>query len=255
MLDSKVAINLDRGNVYFKELSFYEYKNICKMLLSNDIRDINECLETILNRIESNFTLNILEKFECLINVRNSILGNELSIKKDEIQINYDLKKLLANVFTEREFVFGDCVFKTPQFFIHDNVQHAAADYLYIYKNNIIYNESIEQKIEVLNALDIPIIKIVNEIEKTREDNFVEILDNQARINVYDEAIVLFIKAILNHDLMDLYNFEYQLLRHLNIKGKDLQHFTYPELKININFFMKEKEEEKENSSNSQPIE
>lgn len=255
MLTNKVAIPLERGNVYFKELSFYEYKNLCKMLLSSDVNDVNECLNLLIERVESNYTLNIKDKFDCLISIRNSILGNELQLSADERQLNYDLKELLTNKFSEVEFSYGDCIFKTPQFFIHKNAQTAVADYLYSYKGKIIYNEPIEDKLKIINALDMPIIKLVNKIEENREDNYIDIFNDLTRINLYDEAIVIFLRTILNHDLMDLYNFEYQLLRHLDIKGEDLHHFTYPELKININLYMKEKEEEREKGSNSQAIE
>lgn len=251
MIRNKIPVNLNGRVVYFEEFSFYEYKNICKMFISNNISDVSRCLDIILDRIEVDYPLNIIEKFECLVSIRNSILGNELSMKKDDVQINYDLNQLLTNVFIDREFTLNDCVFKTPRYFTHSSVQNAAADYLYSYKGKIIFNEDIDEKVKVLNALDLPIMKIVSEIEKIREDSYIEILDNQVRLNIYDEAIVLFIRAIFNHDLMDLYKFEYQLLRHLELRGEDLQHYTYPELKININFLTKEKEEEKEIGSNS----
>ena len=254
MLESKVPISLKKGTVYFKEFSFYEYKNICKMLISNDAKDIDHCLNVIINRVESSFSLNIIDKFDCLINIRNSILGKELGLTLDDRQLTFNLSDQLLDKFEEAEFTFGDCTFKTPSFFIHSNIQLAVADYLNSYKDRDISNATLEEKLDVLNTLDLPIIKLVNEIEKIREENNITILGDTVAVNIYDVNILMFLKSIITSDLMDLYSFEYQLLRHLNLKGKDLQYFTYPELKIKINMFMKEKEEE-QSSSNSKPIE
>lgn len=254
MLDSKIPISLKKGTVYFKEFSFYEYKNICKMLISNDVEDIDHCLNILIDRVEKDFPLNIIDKFNCLINIRNSILGKELGLTIDDRQLNFNLSDQLLDKFQEAEFTFGDCTFKTPSFFTHSNVQLAVADYLSSYKDKDISSATLNEKLDVLNTLDLPIIKLVNEIQKIREENNISILHDTISVNIYDVNILLFLKSIITSDLMDLYSFEYQLLRHLNLKGKDLQYFTYPELKIKINMFMKEKEEE-QNSSNSKPIE
>jgi hypothetical protein len=254
MLESKVPISLKKGTVYFKEFSFYEYKNICKMLISNDVEDINHCLNIIIDRVERDFTLNIIDKFDCLVNIRNSILGKELGLTLEDRQVIFNLSDQLLDKFEEAEFTFGDCVFKTPSFFTHSNIQLAVADYLHSYKDKNISNAPLNDKLEVLNSLDLPIIKLVSEIEKVREENTITILGDTVSVNIYDINILIFLKSIITSDLMDLYSFEYQLLRHLNLKGNDLQYFTYPELKIKINMFMKEKEDE-QSSSNSKPIE
>lgn len=254
MIESKIPINLIRGTVYFKEFSFYEYKNICKMLISDDIYDIDKCFETILARIEASFSLNIIEKFECLVNIRNSILGKELILNLDERRVTFDLSSQLLNLIEEAEFTFGDCDFKTPCFFIHSSIQHAAADYLYSYKGRDISNATLDEKLQILNTLDLSIIKLASEVERIREQNKISILNDIVDINIYDTNILYFLKNIITSDLMDLYSFEYQILRHLNLKGNDLQYYTYPELKIKINMLMKEKEE-KQNSSNSRSIE
>jgi len=240
MIESKIPINLIRGTVYFKEFSFYEYKNICKMLISDDIYDIDKCFETILARIEASFSLNIIEKFECLVNIRNSILGKELILNLDERRVTFDLSSQLLNLIEEAEFT--------------SSIQHAAADYLYSYKGRDISNATLDEKLQILNTLDLSIIKLASEVERIREQNKISILNDIVDINIYDTNILYFLKNIITSDLMDLYSFEYQILRHLNLKGNDLQYYTYPELKIKINMLMKEKEE-KQNSSNSRSIE
>lgn len=254
MIESKIPVNLNRGTVYFKEFSFYEYKNICKMLISNDISDINTTLEEVLDRVESDFPLNIIEKFECLISIRTSILGKSIGFNFNERPVTFDLTEQLSDKFQEIEFIYDDCTFKTPRFFTHSNIQLAVADYLHSYKDRDISNETLEDKLAVLSSLDLPIIKLVNMIEANRENNTIMILNDNAQINVYDNNILLFLRSILTNDLMDLYSFEYQLLRHLNLKGKDLLYFTYPELKIKNNMLIKEKDEERK-GSNSRPIE
>ena len=255
MIDSKVAVYLKRGIVYFNEFSFYEYKNICKMLLSNDIDDITNCFNRLLERVEAPFTLNVIDKYECLLAVRTSILGNEIELNLGERNVSFNIKEHLTGIFEESEFSYGECTFKTPRYFKHSAIQQTVADYLHSYKDNVISDASIDDKIKVLDSLDLPIIKISNEIQTIREDATISVLNDIVDINVYESNILLFIKQILVSDLMDLYNFEYSLNRHLTIKANDLKYYTYPELRINLNLFMKEKEDEKNSGSNSKPIE
>lgn len=248
MIKSKIPINLKNRTVYFTEVSFLEYKNICKMILQDNIDSINNVVETILSKIESSDDLNILEKFEAFIYIRNSILGNELTLDVDSVAMNFKLEDFLINAFSEARFTYNDCVFKTPKYFIHKNMQYLVADYFYSYKDEVIYNFPLEDKIKILNELDIPLLHIVEEIGNNKDNNDIAILNDRAEVNIYKEDILFFMKAILIQDLMQLYEFEYSLGRHLHITGEDLNFYTFPELKIHLN--MLKKDIEKENSEN-----
>ncbi len=251
MIKSKIPITLKNRTVYFTEISFLEYKNICKMILQDDISSINNVVEIVLSKVDEYSELNIIEKFECFVYIRNSILGNEITIEVDSITMNFTLNDFLINVFNETNFEFNDCTFKTPKNFLHRDMQYLVADYLYSYKENILYNSSADDKIAILNELDIPLLKIVDLISENRDSNDISILNDRVDINVYNESILFFMKSILIQDLMQLYEFEYSLGRHLHITGNDLNCYTFPELKIHLN--MLRKDIEKENSEANRP--
>jgi len=252
MVSSQLSIPLKRGLVFFKELSYLEYKNICKMLLSSDLEEINNCFEVITQRISSSFDLNIIDKFEALVYIRNSILGNDLKLNIDDRDVNLSLKDLCIDIFHEDTFEYGGCKFRTPEYFYNKGITATVADYLYEVNGNNLDGFSIHEKTLILNETDIHIIKVVGIINDTRDKSSVAILDNGAEINVYNASILYFLKEIFNSDLMEMYEFEYSITQRLNLRGSDLLHYTLPELKINLNFYTKEQEEkaEAENSRN-----
>ena len=223
------------------------------MLLSNDLEEINNCFEAITQRISSSYDLNIIDKFEALIYIRNSILGNDLTLTYNDRDINFSLKEQCLGVFHEDSFEYGNCKFKTPKYFLNKDITATVADYLYEVNGNDVSGLSIHDKTLILNETDIHIIKVVEIINKIRDKNSVPILDNVSEINVYNASILYFLREIFNSDLMEMYEFEYNITQRLNLKGSDLMYYTLPELKINLNFYTKEQQEkaEAENSRNS----
>ena len=256
MATSRISIHLKRGTVYFNELSFIEYKGVCKALLSDDINDIVDCMGTILKHVDTSYHLNVIEKFICLINIRNSILGTELMMEVDNKVINYDLNAIDTSNFLEIDVYNSDCRFITPSLFKHDNITEKVADCLYSYRGNVVYDFPLSDKIQIIEGIDIQAVKLLTDINEITEDSTVSILEDYAEINVYELGILSFLRSILNQDLMSLYSFEYNVNQNLNLKGQDLEYYTLPELKIMMNLFFKAKEDEKrEESSNSTLIE
>ena len=249
MIDSRIHLPIRNGKLFFAEFSFLEYKNICKMLIPNDVISINNCINLILSKIENTNNLNIIEKFESLIYIRNSILGNEIMLEIDETPVKFLLADACINVFESTDFTYGDCRFTTPSYFTHDNIESIVADYFYSYKDNVLDTYPIDEKLKILNELDVPIIKIVELISQNRDNNTATIMDNSFEINVYDQSILFFLKNIIIQDLMQIYEFEYNITKHLNISGKDLNFYTFPELKININLLSKDQKETNERES------
>jgi len=252
MVSSQLSIPLKRGLVFFKELSYLEYKNVCKMLLSSDTAEVNNCFESITQRISSSYDLNIIDKFEALIYIRNSILGNDIALAYDNRSINFSLKDQCIGMFHEDTFEYGGCKFRTPEYFYNKGITATVADYLYEVNGNSLDGFSIHEKTLILNETDIHITKVVNIINEIKGKSSIAILDGGAEINVYDTSILQFLREIFSSDLMELYEFEYNITQRLNLKGADLLHYTLPELKINLNFYSKEQVEkaEAENSRN-----
>lgn len=253
MVPSQLSIPLQRGLVFFEELSYLEYKNICKMLLSNDLEEINNCFETITQRISSSYDLNIIDKFEALIYIRNSILGNDVTLAHDGKDINFSLKEQCVGIFREDTFEYGNCKFKTPKYFFNKDITATVADYLYEVNGSDLDGFSIHDKTLILNETDIHIIKVAGIINKIKDKSGIAILDNRAEINVYDASILYFLREIFNSDLMEMYEFEYNIAQRLNLKGSDLIHYTLPELKISLNFYSKEQAEKAEAESSRNP--
>tara|TARA_R110000796_G_scaffold41668_6_gene102993 strand:- start:1803 stop:2576 length:774 start_codon:yes stop_codon:yes gene_type:complete len=253
MVSSQLSIPLQRGLVFFEELSYLEYKNICKMLLSNELGDINNCFETITQRISSSYDLNIIDKFEALIYIRNSILGNNITLTHDDRDVNFSLKEQCIGIFREDAFEYGGCKFRTPKCFLNKDITATVADYLYEVNGNDLDEFSIHDKTLILNETDIHIIKVAGIINEIKDKSDVAILDNRAEINVYNVSILYFLREIFNSDLMEMYEFEYNISRRLNLKGRDLLHYTLPELKISLNFYTKEQTEKAEAENSGSP--
>lgn len=254
MVSSQLSIPLQRGLVFFEELSYLEYKNICKMLLSNDLEEINNCFETVIQRISSSYDLNIIDKFEALIYIRNSILGNNLTLAHDDKDINFSLKEQCIGVFREDAFEYGGCKFRTPKYFFNKDITATVADYLYEVNGNNLDGFSVHDKTLVLNETDMHIIKVAGIINEIKDKSSIVILENRAEINVYNASILYFLREIFNSDLMEMYEFEYNISQRLNLKGKDLLHYTLPELKISLNFYTKEQAEKAEAENSRNPV-
>lgn len=223
------------------------------MLLSSDLEEINNCFETITQRISSSYDLNIIDKFEALIYIRNSILGNNITLTHDDRDVNFSLKEQCIGVFREDAFEYGGCKFKTPKYFHSKDITATVADYLYDVNGNDVDRFSIHDKILILNETDIHIIKVAGIINKIKDRSGVDILENRAEINVYNASILYFLREIFTSDLMEMYEFEYNISQRLNLKGHDLQYYTLPELKINLNFYTKEQAEKTEAENSRTP--
>jgi hypothetical protein len=128
------------------------------------------------------------------------------------------------------------------------------ADYLYEVNGNNLDGFSVHDKTLVLNETDMHIIKVAGIINEIKDKSSIVILENRAEINVYNASILYFLREIFNSDLMEMYEFEYNISQRLNLKGKDLLHYTLPELKISLNFYTKEQAEKAEAENSRNPI-
>ena len=260
MISNDIPLPLRRGTATFKELSFIDYKNICKMLISTDVDDINICIEKILARVTSDYKLNIIDKFEALIYIRNSIIGNNLTLTLEGKEHTFSLQEQCIGIFQYTDFEYGNCKFRTPCNFINHDIVNVVADYFAEVNGNDLEEFSVATKSDILKETNISILKVTELLKGIREENQISILNSEVDINVYSSSILSFIRVILYQDLMELYEFEYNVLRHLQLTGDDLKYYTLPELKIHFNFFnrdqkQKEEMEKSENSGSGETIE
>jgi hypothetical protein len=86
------------------ELSYFEYKNLVKNLLSaedNKIADIFERL--ISSQVKSNKNLHIGDKIKILILIRSIILGEEIQLSVNGKQFLYDTNKIIDSINYKNE--------------------------------------------------------------------------------------------------------------------------------------------------------
>ncbi len=242
MLLNLLPIKLTDTDVYFKELSFYEYKNVCKMLLSEDNKQLNDCFNNIISScVQTDRVLNIIDKFKCIIAIRNTVLGNEITYIKDNKRINANISSLPEQQFNDDPIYYDTLTFKSPCNFYTTGYDNFVAECLVKIKDISVEDFSISQKVEILNEMCLPLATICKTIYNTFAERNIEIFKNFI-INIYDTTAILnFLKNIFQEDLGNLLKFEFVCIQNLNLHSLDFQTYTYPELKIFLNHLNKEK--------------
>jgi len=246
MIGNQVPIDINDGKASFKELSFYEYKNICKMLISNDVYDINHCLETIIKEnVTSSRPLNIIDKFKCLLSIRNTILGNEVVFLLEERQITIDLSLILATEFSNEPIVYDILTLSSPVNFYSVDYDNYIAECLVKIGDTSVADLTVEERKQLLGETSLPITDIYNKLRDAFNSRKINIFTD-IDINIYSQEYILkFIKNIFYEDLFQIINFEFACMRNLEFKSADFKTYTYPEIKIFLNHLNKEKENEK----------
>ena len=246
MIGNQVPIAINDGKASFKELSFYEYKNICKMLMSNDVHDINHCLQTIIKEnVTSSRPLDIIDKFKCLLSIRNTILGNEVTFILDERQITIDLSLILATEFNNEPIVYDILTLSSPVNFYSLDYDSYIAECLVKIGDTSVVDLTVEERKQLLGETSLSITDIYNKLHNVFGDRKLNIFKD-IDINIYSQEYILkFIKNIFYEDLFQVLNFEFACMRNLEFKSADFKTYTYPEIKIFLNHLNKEKETEK----------
>lgn len=246
MIGNLIPIELVNGKAFFKEISFYEYKNICKMLMSTDIEDINDCLEYLLKEnVISTRSLNIIDKFKCLVSIRNTILGTEVSFMQDEKRVNVNLSEILDKEFNNDNIEYDILTFNSPNNFYSSSYSDYIAECLIAIKGEDISELTFEQRKILLGETDLSLTNIYRKLLEVFGERNIEIYKG-INVNLYNQEYILtFLKNIMYEDLFQIIEFEYACIRNLDFKATDFKNYTYPELKIFLNHLNKEKQDEK----------
>jgi hypothetical protein len=246
MIGNQVPIDITNGKAFFKELSFYEYKNICKMLMSDNVYDINHCFENIIDKnVVSSRPLNIIDKFKCLLTIRNTILGNEVTFLHDGKQINIDLSLILNKEQNNEPIVYDILTLSSPVNFYSTSYDKYIAECLIKIKDTDVTDLTLDEKIEIISETSLSITDIYSKLKETFQEREINIFAG-IDINIYSQEYILkFLKNIFYEDLFQILNFEFVCMRNLDFKSADFKTYTYPEIKIFLNHLNKEKENEK----------
>tara|TARA_A100001515_G_scaffold73853_1_gene58702 strand:- start:1577 stop:2350 length:774 start_codon:yes stop_codon:yes gene_type:complete len=250
VINNFLSVNVPNGKAKFLEPSFLDYKNICKMLVSNDPASIEVCIDQIINTlVKTEGRLNIIDKFLIIISLRNTILGNELNTTINGIQSTMNLSSLLNNNYddTPIEFEFNSTklIFESPTMFKSKDLDTFLADCLVNICDKDIKDLTLQEKTELISELDIPITEIYRKILDTFAQRKI-IFGNDIKFSIYaHDDTLAFIRNIFYEDLFQLLEFEYTCIRFLNLRSSDFSLYTYPELKIFLNHLAKENKDSK----------
>ena len=236
--------------IKLREISFTEYKNICKKLFSDDLTEIDNTFNEILQETCISTPLNCLEKFYTLVLLRNLTYGNEFNFTMDGARVVFDLKTVLQNINFKLNDIVIECnnikyIFNLPQNLLNNTIDGLIADSL---KKVILPNNEVDcsvftykQKLEAINQSPLPVFEVYNTLKEQFLKLNIEFI-HDIELDIMSGAFLVFLKRIFNDNMETIYNFEYICIRSLNLHAEDMSRYTLPELKIFLQSFKSEQE-------------
>ena len=253
-------IVLDDKTINVKEITFNDYKNICKSLYNqSDTKTLSNIFNKIISTyVEDGVVLDVREKILTLINIRGLTLGKEIKINYDNKNVNLSVDYLISKLSSKQppfEYDHNDVKFT---FGLPDNFVVTENDIIFCICESLISIDvggevinvkalDIKQKTELLNSLpSIPLVEVYKAIYTNYKDVglTIPVIDN-FKLNLFDNSFLHFLKFIFDEKIESVLDLEYNLRRHLNYNSNDLFNITYPESKIMLNKFANETKEKK----------
>lgn len=247
-------------NTYFfqeyevKELSYFEYKNLVKNILSGDENTLTKVIEKLVTEhVKSDRPLNIVDKIKCVIYIRCLVLGEEISVNLDNKNYNFNLNEIFNNIeYVESPFEYKNLTFTIPKKINYNSMLDCLIDNFQSFKLNEevkrvdIYSYQ-EKKILLDNLIGWKINDFLrNYDEYIKKFNFYYI--KNSKVNLFSKDVIVFIKNLFDIELSQLYDFEYNFMNHLNFNPHVFHMYGFPELRMFLNRFLKEQEENKKES-------
>jgi len=248
-------INLGNNTVNLKEISFNDYKNICKSFYNQtDAKNLSKLFNKIIDTyVEGTPTLNVHEKIILLLNIRSLTLGTEVKINYDKKSVNLNTNYLISKLeYSQEPFEYKldntVLTFGLPNNFVVDQndfvncICESLISITIDSKDINVKDFKLEQKMELLNSLpSIPLLEVYKAVFNNCKDFNLTIpsIDN-FKLNLFDTSFLYFLKFIFDEKIETVLELEYNLRRHLNYNSNDLSSVTYPESKIMLNKFAKE---------------
>lgn len=253
---------INSGKSYnIKELTFLDFKNICKSLCYEDdpTRIIN-ILDGIIYHLTDKDPqyIGIIDKILLLLDIRSITLGNTISYTIDNAKRNINVKVISEVLDKKTDNIEYDCgeytlVFGIPNTFITEDTYFIdlLISAFKAYKSpKMTFNIdhlTIEEKTHIIERL--PGVSL-NDISKRFESLFESktiTISNNRNISPFSPSIIMFLKLCLTEQYSDIMNIEYSLRRELNLNTYDLQNMPYPECMVLYSKLNKEK-------SNREPL-
>jgi hypothetical protein len=254
MISNYINYTVNNKKIKIKELTFHDFRVLCKSLFSDDVEELSEVFENLIATNVKGESLNLLEKIYALIILRNLTHGNEFTFMYDGKKVKLDLNSILNNFkFNNFEIKQNNFIFTTPINLFNASIDQLVTDSLskiFLTDKEIDCNNlTFTQKQEIIFNTSLPLINTFNLIKEQLEKskiNFYKEID----IDIFDSGLLIFLKRIFSENLDDIYTFEYACIKNLNMGAYEMQTYTYPELKIFLQNLTKEmKERQKESNS------
>lgn len=252
---------------YFKEINFFDSKNISKFIQNNDLKGLSAFLQDLANKnaYNKNIKYNILDYLLILCQLRGYSYGNTVtfSIKNDNgspFSFKHNVQRLLASEEL-MQHKFSKTIYDNKiqlylnlpsnlEFLNETDVISRNIDQMVIDSQKINFSElNKDQQESVLNELPASvsnkILEYIKEITeflskfKFFENVAVKSFDNIS-LNPYNNSFIEYLKIIFSYDLMGLYELEYLLIRKLKFSLTDLKNLSLNEAELHLNLYKKE---------------
>ncbi len=242
------------------ELSYFEYKNLVKNLISAEDNTLVNVFEEIIDlKVESTKELNISDKIKILLLLRSITLGEELEISLNKKIFRYDINNIINSIQSKNEqFTYESLVFNIPKKIHYTSKFECLIDNFYSFmingKTKIIGEYTYKQK-EVLfqNLIGFKTKELTDEFDQYISNFYLKYI-NDIEINLYDNNLLKFIKGLFEIDLNEMYDIEYNIMSHLKFSPAVFKMYGLPELRIFLNKFIKEQSESKKSNSGNVDI-
>ena len=224
-----------------REISFIEYRNLVKNILSDDVKVVENAFEQFLKCVlfkKENLT--VQEKFLILLKYRELIHGKQVEFFANDAKINYSIDNIFDFLHKKLPFVEHEqdgiiFSFGLPTKIVPDNdkILYIANCLRKINGEEVFIND-----ISSLPAL--PINQIYKQIIDLYEPLKFKIQYIDYDVSLIDISFLYFLKSIFAYDLQGLYDIEYSLRVNLNFSINDLQKLSFPECNVMLRLYNKD---------------
>ena len=233
------------------ELSYFEYKNLVKNLISIEDDKVVDIFEKLIKKqVKTDKILHVGNKIKILLLIRSIILGEEILLNLNGKQYSHDINKIIDSInFKNEKFEYKNMIFNIPKKICYKNKLECLIDNFYSFiidgETKIVEKYLYKEKEIILQNLIGFEIKEVNNNFEEYISNFYLIYLNENEINLYDTNLIIFLKNLFETDLTEMYDIEYSIMNYLKFDPSVFNMYGLPELRIFLNKFIKEKEDNK----------
>ena len=236
------------------ELSYFDYKQLIKELLTDDISVLNDIFDKLYkdNVITQNETT-AFDKFKCLLYIRSLILGEKIELNYKGANYKLDIDSIIENTFIdETDLISENLSFKNFNTFYIKDLSYQLYSNLKSIKLNgedlDLSTFNVKQKEEIFNnTTDVNFTQMLKDCSDYLSKSTINVLDK--KLLVYNGDVLYFLKNVFNASLENLYDFEYVLMKQLNLNTNDFKNYSFTELKIFYNKIVKEFEKQNESQT------